>query len=300
MHEANSLRQLATSSARNAPFIEELYEQLPRRSGSVSRDWRAYFDELQQRRRRARRRARAGRRVVRRSSRKQPAQVARRDGRRDGRCDKQVLVLQLISAYRTLGHAPRRPRSAEAPGARRTSPSSSLRTYGLTEADMDTVFDVGSLRSGRSGCTLRDICGAAGDLLPHASAPSTCTSRDRRSKRWIQERLEPIRSHAAAIAAEQKQHILERLTAAETLERYLHTKYVGQKRFSLEGGDSLIPLLDDLIQRAGEQRRAGDRDRHGASRPPQRAGEHARQDAVGPVRRVRRQARRSELPARAT
>jgi len=69
-------------------------------------------------------------------------------------------------------------------------------------------------------------------------------------KRWIQERLEPTRA-TPQYDAEYKKHILERLTAAETLERYLHTKYVGQTRFSLEGGDSLIPLLDKLLQHAG-------------------------------------------------
>ena len=70
-------------------------------------------------------------------------------------------------------------------------------------------------------------------------------------KRWIQERLEPIRSKPS-FAADYKKHILERLTAAEGLERFLHTRYVGQKRFSLEGGETLIPVLDNLLQRAGE------------------------------------------------
>ena len=69
-------------------------------------------------------------------------------------------------------------------------------------------------------------------------------------KRWFQERVEGIRSKPKYDAA-YKRHILERLTAAETLERYLHTRYVGQTRFSLEGGDSLIPMLDNLLQRAG-------------------------------------------------
>ena len=69
-------------------------------------------------------------------------------------------------------------------------------------------------------------------------------------KRWIQERAESIRSTPSYDGHYQK-HILERLTAAETLERYLHTRYVGQTRFSLEGGDSLIPMLDNLLQRAG-------------------------------------------------
>src|SRR5215475_12269456 len=71
-------------------------------------------------------------------------------------------------------------------------------------------------------------------------------------KRWIQARFETIRS-TPSFPPDQKRHILERVTAAETLEKYLHTRYVGQKRFSLEGGDSLIPLLDSLLQRAGEK-----------------------------------------------
>ena len=88
------------------------------------------------------------------------------------------------------------------------------------------------------------------------------------------------RPATTACDADDQARILERLTAAEGLERYLHTKYVGQKRFSLEGGDSLIPLLDTLIQRAGSRRRQGRRDRHGPPRPPQRAGQHPGQAAA--------------------
>ncbi|MGZ8274731.1 MAG: 2-oxoglutarate dehydrogenase E1 component, partial [Burkholderiaceae bacterium] len=75
---------------------------------------------------------------------------------------------------------------------------------------------------------------------------------DPAQKRWIQQRLESIRS-TPAFTAEQKRHILDRLTAAEGLERYLHTKYVGQKRFSLEGGESFIAAMDELVQRAGSK-----------------------------------------------
>jgi 2-oxoglutarate dehydrogenase E1 component len=74
---------------------------------------------------------------------------------------------------------------------------------------------------------------------------------DPAEKRWLQERLESIRS-TPSFTAEKKQHILERLTAAEGLERY-PTKYVGQKRFSLEGGETFIASIDEIIQRAGEK-----------------------------------------------
>ena len=91
--------------------------------------------------------------------------------------------------------------------------------------------------------------------------------------------------------AEDKKRILERLTAAEGLERYLHTKYVGQKRFSLEGGDALIPLMDTTDPPRRRARRQGRGHRHGPPRPPQRAGQHARQAAAPAVRRVRGQVR---------
>ena len=100
--------------------------------------------------------------------------------------------------------------------------------------------------------TLREIvqalretyCGTIGAEFMHITDPT--------EKRWWQERLEAIRSKPS-FSAEEKKHILDRLTAAEGLERYLHTKYVGQKRFSLEGGESFIASMDELVQRAGDK-----------------------------------------------
>jgi 2-oxoglutarate dehydrogenase E1 component len=85
-------------------------------------------------------------------------------------------------------------------------------------------------------------CGTIGAEYMYISDPG--------QKRWIQSRLEAVRGHAQ-LPPEARRRILERLTAAETLEKYLHTRYVGQKRFSLEGGETLIPCLDELVQRAG-------------------------------------------------
>src|SRR5207253_1583766 len=118
------------------------------------------------------------------------------------------------------------------------------------ESDMDTVFNTGSF-VGPEQASLREIirtvqetyCGTLGVEYMYLSS--------RVEKRWIQERLEPVRSKPS-YSADTKRHILERLTAAEGLERFLHTRYVGQKRFSLEGGETMIPVLDNLLQRAGE------------------------------------------------
>jgi 2-oxoglutarate dehydrogenase E1 component len=126
---------------------------------------------------------------------------------------------------------------------------------------------------------------AARDLLRHRGRGVHVHHRPGQ-KRWWQQKLESIRSKPS-FNAEKKKHILDRLTAAEGLERFLHTKYVGQKRFSLEGGESFIAAMDELIQQAGAKGRAGNRDRHGPPWPPERAGQHAGQDAGRPVRRVR-------------
>jgi 2-oxoglutarate dehydrogenase E1 component len=162
---------------------------------------------------------------------------------------KQVLVLRLVSKYRTLGmfHANLDPLARQEPAY---IPDLDLRTYGFTETDLDTLFDVGSFKAGPARMRLRDIIAALEETYTRTFGAEYMYISDTLTKRFVQERLEPIRSHPT-FSPEERRHILERLTAAETLERYLHTKYVGQKRFSGEGGDSMIPMLDLLIQRAG-------------------------------------------------
>jgi 2-oxoglutarate dehydrogenase E1 component len=231
----------------NAPFVEELYENYLADAGSVPDEWRAYFDKLQ---------------VLPGGSAKdmahapviesfaQRAKSGVAPARSTGDLDrKQVSVIQLVAEYRFRGclladldplKRQQKPHIAELePGY-----------YDLTDADMDTVFNTGSFIGPAEQAPLREIirglqetyCGTLGVEYMYLSS--------RAEKLWIQQRLEPIRSKPS-FAPDYKKHILERLTAAEGLERYLHTRYVGQKRFSLEGGDTLIPVLDNLLQRAG-------------------------------------------------
>src|SRR5260370_9335874 len=115
---------------------------------------------------------------------------------------------------------------------------------------MDEGFNPGWL-IGREQARVREIIKALRETYCGTSGVESMYITNRAEKRWIQERLEPIRSKPS-YSADTKRHVLERLTAAEGLERFLHTRYVGQKRFSLEGGDTLIPMLDNLLQRAGE------------------------------------------------
>ncbi len=232
----------------NAPFVEELYENYLSDPGSVSESWREYFDNLQ---------AQAGAAV--RDVAHSPvieafAQMAKQGRVRTvsaGDDDKrQVSTLQLINAYRFLGNrwANLDPlKRAERPEIAELEPS----YYGFTEADLNKSFNVGSFHGfSTDHATLREIlealrqtyCGSIGSEYMYMS--------DIQQKRWIQSRLESIRG-TPRFSVEMKKRILERVTAAESLERYLHTKYVGQKRFSLEGGESMIAAMDEVIRVGG-------------------------------------------------
>ncbi len=228
----------------NVPFIEEQYERYLANPGSVPADWRAYFDGL-----------RGGAADVAhapviesfiRLGKSRKAAGAMIDA---ATMHKQVLVLQLIGKFRTLGlfQAEIDPLKRQ---EKRYIADLDLASYGFTDADLDTEFDVGSFKAGSERMRLRDLVQALRDTYCRTFGAEYLYISDTSVKRFVQARLEPIRSRPR-YSAEERRHILERLTAAETLERYLHTKYVGQKRFSGEGGDTLIPMLDHLIQKAG-------------------------------------------------
>ncbi|MEO7245383.1 MAG: 2-oxoglutarate dehydrogenase E1 component [Rubrivivax sp.] len=240
----------------NAPYVEELYESYLDNPGSVPDNWRSYFDNLQhvpavdgsEARDVAHgpviesfaQRAKAG------------AFVVRAGGDELGIARKQLHVQSLIAAYRSLGA-----RWADLDPLKRTErpriPELEPAFYDLSESDMDVTFSAtNTYFSKAEHMTLREIlqalretyCGSIGAEIMHITEPV--------EKRWWQSRLESVRGKAS-FTAEEKRHVLDRLTAAEGLERYLHTKYVGQKRFSLEGGESFIASMDELIQRAGSQ-----------------------------------------------
>ncbi|SDY23169.1 2-oxoglutarate dehydrogenase E1 component [Nitrosomonas sp. Nm33] len=242
----------------NAPFIEDLYEKYLSNPDSISPEWRSYFDSLQQ--------------TLTITARDVPhtsiiesfvrlaqtlpskkrlgyPQVTISLTSAEAKERKQIAVLQLINMYRFLGV-----RLARLDPLNHQQvldiPELDPAFYELTEADMETVFNTGSL-VGQEHASLKEIlqilqqtyCGTIGAEYMYIT--------DLKQKRWIQNRLEGPRSQPS-LTADYKRHILERLTAAEGLEKYLHTRYVGQKRFSGEGNESLIPLLDKLLQHAGE------------------------------------------------
>jgi 2-oxoglutarate dehydrogenase E1 component len=239
----------------NAPFIEELYEDYLQCSTSVPPEWRGYFDRLQQ-----------GKGEVKKDIPHGPViesfirveKERRRNGHSSSQYEhdaseerKQVSVLQIINAFRFLGV-----RQANLDPLKQLKkpyiPELDPQFYGLTEEDMGTVFNTGSL-VGPELAPLRKILQLLQDIYCGSVGVEYMYMTDTVQKRWIQTRLEGTRSQPD-FPAEYKRHILERLSAAEGLEKYLHTRYVGQKRFSGEGGESLIPLLDNLLQRAGKMK----------------------------------------------
>ena len=235
----------------NAAFLEDLYERYLQDPESVALAWRTRFEAIRgeaadevshgpvrQNFLRLAQESR-GRALARSTERLEPAAA-----------QKQAAVLRLINSYRFRGHqiAELDPlRLREPPQIPDLDPA----YYKLEASDLDQVFHTGSLYA-PDRMWLRDIialvrevyCGTLGAEYMHITST--------REKRWIQKRIEGHRARPKLETADRR-WLLTMLTAAEGIEKYLHTRYVGQKRFSLEGGEALIPLLDDLIQRAGRK-----------------------------------------------
>ncbi len=254
MQDSSMYRQWGSShiGGANAAWVDDLYEDWLTDPNSVPEDWRAYFEKLpavdgavesdvphsavrEYFLLQAKNRSRVQ---------KMGAGAVSSEHER-----RQVRVLHLIAAYRNRGHQVAR---LDPLGLmeREDVPDLELAHHGLSSADLDTVFQTGNLFIGKPEATLREIvdclkgtyCSTVGAEYMHIVNTA--------EKRWLQQRMETVRSHPQ-YSADIKKHLLERLTAAEGLEKYLGNKYPGTKRFGLEGGESMIPLVDELIQRAG-------------------------------------------------
>ena len=235
----------------NASAVEALYEQFLGNPESVPAAWRDYFNTL----------GASDTEIVHSVIREELVADARNRRRGHSRAgavsgsavssgEKQAAVARLIQVYSLRGHQiadidPLGLMTRPVPGVFK------LDYLGLSDADMDTPFYTGGLAGmDNERLTLRDIlallksiyCGKIGAEFAHVSRA--------RERLWLRKRFE---SGAAinTLSREEQLWTLEHLSSAEGIEQYLHTRYVGQKRFSLEGGESLIPMLDDLIQQGG-------------------------------------------------
>lgn len=236
----------------NAAYVEELYETYLEDPQSVSENWRQIFDNLPKVdgveletnhttiKNQFRQLAALGP-TARMSSPSVPSASVSDD--------RQVKVLQLINAFRFRGHQhanldplglwkQERVRDLE------------LSHHSLSEQDFDTVFNVGSYAIGKDSMPLgelfkslnRTYCGSIGAEYMHIT--------DTEQKRWLQQKIESVQAKPE-ISRDEKLGILKGLTAADGMEKYLGSKFPGAKRFSLEGGDALIPMLKGLITKAG-------------------------------------------------
>ena len=255
MHD-NSMEGLWSTShisGGNAGYVEDLFENYLADPNSVPENWREYFDQLP-----------TGEGVAEdiphstirqhfellgKSKGRPQASVGSGSGEATEYERKQVAVVQMISAYRQRGH---QHAQIDPLGLlqREKVRDLELGFHQLSEADYDTTFQTGQLYIGKDEATLREIhealketyCGSLGAEFMHIV--------DTEQRRWIQQRMDAVRSKPD-YSKEEKIHLLERLTAGEGLEKYLGSRYPGTKRFGLEGGESLVPMMDAMIQRAG-------------------------------------------------
>jgi 2-oxoglutarate dehydrogenase E1 component len=254
--------QLATTalSGANADFIEELYQRYLADPKSIDAGWARYFASLQTggapekpQRPPRERVAPAAREPTPRSERPAGERLERQPAAADSGAAsaKQAAVSRFIQVYCNRGHLiahldPLDLTPRERPAI--LDPA----FFGLTAADMDTEFVTGSRTSAiPPRLKLREILAELHFIFSDTIGAEFAHVSDGEERLWLQDHFQAERLQHRFSTAEKK-NILWQLTAAEGLERYLHTKYVGQKRFSLEGGDSLIPLLDELVQEAGK------------------------------------------------
>lgn len=162
---------------------------------------------------------------------------------------KEFQVIKLIDAYRTRGHLFTKTNPVR--DRRKYSPTLDIENFGLTDADLDMTFNAGSVM-GIGPTTLAQIIAHLKAIYCDSIGVEYMYIRDPEKVNWIQQRLN-INNNHPQFDANQKKHILHKLNQAVGFENFLHTKYVGQKRFSLEGGESLIPALDAVIESAAEQ-----------------------------------------------
>lgn len=237
----------------NAAYLESLYELYLQDKNLVPKEWQEYFAKLPSNS--------GGRDVSHAQIQSDFIALAKTLATKGSVQDsskvsehelKQIQVLRLINAYRAQGHLHAQ---IDPLGMRElldeNASELSLEDYGLSVQDLGTEFNVETfvgpktMPLGQLYRALNDTyCGSIGTEYMHIP------SREERA--WIQERIEGSRAQLA-LSKERKLALLERLTAAEGLEKYLAAKYPGAKRFGLEGAEALIPLLDELIQRAGSQ-----------------------------------------------
>jgi len=241
------MRESGHLSGGSVSYVEALYEQFLDDENSIPDEWKSYFKSMaaetdQQQK------------DISHASIKQEFYQLAHAKKSAGNISieheiKQEAVFELIEAYRIRGH---QEANLDPLGLmQRTSVADlTLEFHGLSNNDLNTKFQTNTLYFGQKQTSLKDLFAALKKTYCASIGAEYMHIVDSEQKRWFQERLESVQSHPK-YDEQSKTHLLDRLTAAEGLEKYLGAKFPGTKRFGLEGSESLIPILDEIIQKAG-------------------------------------------------
>ena len=242
-------KQTSQLSGGNADFVEDLYEHWLADASSVSPQWAAYFEGFKGREAGDVPHSDAMARIVE-AARYAAYGALNGNGSAAPASSKELgrNVGRLITAFRSRGHlgAKLDPLGLSPPTP---PPDLGLEFNNLSQEDLDKDFGTGGI-AGQATMKLRDLLARLKATYTGSIGAEFMHIAEIEQRHWLYQRLEQA-GGSYGLSADTRKRTLERLTAAEGLERYLHTKYVGQKRFSLEGGDALIPMLDVMVHRAG-------------------------------------------------
>lgn len=227
----------------NADYIDELYEQYLQDPMSLDEDWRQYFNSLNPNS------GEVSHQAIRAQFREMARHPALAVSAPSASSHKQVAVDELIMAYRRYGHL--KANTNPIVKVDIEEPRLMLSHYGLSEADFNESFETKGILD-RNTATLKEIYSRLQELYCGTIGFEFSTMANEKERLWLRHYAEKMLPNMR-FSKDVKQNILNQLVASETLERYLDKRYVGQKRYSIEGGDSLIPMLDELTKRASEK-----------------------------------------------
>jgi 2-oxoglutarate dehydrogenase E1 component len=223
-------------NAAHTAYFAELYDQYLQQPDSVEPSWRAFFQGFDFGM------ENSGTGTV-------ETQVGEAQIEVPEQVQKEFRVVKLIDGYRTRGHLFTKTNPVR--DRRKYTPTLDIENFGLSQGDLSTVFNAGEIM-GIGPSSLKIIIQHLQNIYCDSIGIEYMYIRNPEKLNWIQQRLN-INDNHPKFSIEQKKHILKKLNQAVSFENFLHTKYVGQKRFSLEGGESLIPAIDAIVEAAANQ-----------------------------------------------
>jgi len=220
-------------NAASSAYFAELYEQYLQSPDSIEPSWKAFFQGFD---------------FGLESAEDISSEISTATGIIPENLQKEFQVIQLIDGYRTRGHLFTLTNPVRA--RRKYTPTLAIESFGLNQNDLNTVFNAGGI-IGLGTVSLQAIIAHLEKIYCASIGMEYMYIRSPEERQWIQDKLNKNGNHTD-FSANEKKNILRKLNEAVSFENFLHTKYVGQKRFSLEGGEALIPALDHLLEKASE------------------------------------------------